>query len=287
MLRAARQARRALPEAARTRACLLASMTPDGAFPDRGGRSDLYYTAFGVQALAALEADLPEEPLRRYLARFGDGGDLDLVHAACLARCWVMLGPPGPPPDVRSGLAAHLRAHQASDGGYGMPGLGVASAGLYAAFLAVGAWEDLGTDVPQAPALARAIRRATAGPSGDGAAAAFWPTPVLAAGVVVLCELGETAPASLAAAMLARRGTDGGFAVGPGLAAADLLSTATALHALAAAGAALDALRADGRRFVLSLRDDGGGFRGSHGDTQADAEFTFYGLLALGCLAET
>ncbi len=65
---------------------------------------------------------------------------------------------------------------------------------------------------------------------------------------------------------------------------ADLLSTFAGLVALVD----LDALATiDGpavRRYVESLAEAGGGFRGGVWDSRADAEYTFYGLGALAIL---
>ena len=65
----------------------------------------------------------------------------------------------------------------------------------------------------------------------------------------------------------------------------DLLSTATALHALAAVGAPLDDLREPCLDFLDSLWDHRGGFHGSWADDALDCEYVFYGLLALGHLS--
>ena len=69
------------------------------------------------------------------------------------------------------------------------------------------------------------------------------------------------------------------------LAIPDLLSTATALFALSLVGA----LPEDGREkhldYLDSLWSTQGGFRGHAGDQIVDCEYTYYGLLSLGCLA--
>src|SRR5215210_8404180 len=64
-------------------------MNGDGGFNDRAGASDLYYTVFGLECLMALRADIPASRVIPYLQMFGEGVGLDLVHLACLARCWA------------------------------------------------------------------------------------------------------------------------------------------------------------------------------------------------------
>jgi len=89
--------------------------------------------------------------------------------------------------------------------------------------------------------------------------------------------------------LLARRHVSGGFAAGPGLETlgmTDLLSTATAIHALATVGARLDDLREAALDYLDSLWRPMGGFCGCGADDVVDCEYTFYGLLAMGHLVQ-
>jgi len=65
----------------------------------------------------------------------------------------------------------------------------------------------------------------------------------------------------------------------------DLLSTATALHALAGLEISVSAVKDKCLDFVDSLWTNEGGFYGHWGDDHLDCEYTFYGLLALGHLS--
>ncbi|NSW95909.1 MAG: hypothetical protein HPY62_14460, partial [Bacteroidales bacterium] len=65
----------------------------------------------------------------------------------------------------------------------------------------------------------------------------------------------------------------------------DLLSTAVSLYALNYADSDLTEIRPDCLTFIDNLFM-GGGFAGTVFDTEPDIEYTFYGLLALGALAE-
>src|SRR5260370_17154115 len=56
----------------------------DGGFCDRDGRSDLYYTVFGIEGSLALQQNLPVDPLHGYVSAFGDGAQLDFVPLPCL-----------------------------------------------------------------------------------------------------------------------------------------------------------------------------------------------------------
>ena len=211
---------------------------------------------------------------------------LDLVHLACLARCWALLGADEPAPDARAAILKHLEAFRSPDGGY-HPTPGADRGTAYAAFLALGAYEDFQTPLPEPAALVRGVRALRT----DGGGYANTPgmpqgsSPATAAAVVVLNELGETVGQDVIGWLAAQMHPDGGWSAMPAAPVADLLSTATAVHALAVAGASLDEARIACLQFVENLWSDEGGFRGHGFDDHLDCEYTFYGLLALGHLA--
>src|SRR5678815_5215522 len=90
MLQVARLAPKVLGEAADLVAGFVRSQqNDDGGFKDRKDQSDLYYTVFGLDALAALQQPVDRERVRRYAESFGDGETLDFVHLCALARCWA------------------------------------------------------------------------------------------------------------------------------------------------------------------------------------------------------
>src|SRR4029079_11876902 len=126
---------------------LRGQLHPDGGFQDRAGASDLYYTVFGMEGLLALRAAPPLTSLRAHLRGFGASEDLDFVHLSCLARGWA-----GLPADVRAAapcreVARRVEAYRSVDGGYAdEPGSEHGS--LYGCFLALGAYQDLGLELP-------------------------------------------------------------------------------------------------------------------------------------------
>jgi prenyltransferase beta subunit len=78
----------------------------------------------------------------------------------------------------------------------------------------------------------------------------------------------------------------GGFLAMPRAPLPDLLSTATSLHALACLETTLsNETRELCLDFLDSLWTAEGGFHGHWADDMLDAEYTFYGLLALGHLS--
>ena len=306
MLQAAGRVLRCRPEAVpRVAAFLRASALPDGGFRNRAGQSDLYYTVFALQALRALRSDQdgvrggspdpprdgvtpgPAAPTELYLRRLADGASLDFVHTACLARCWALIAPRKPDEATRRAILARLETWHSADGGYN-PAPGAAAGTAYANFLALGAYEDFEAAMTDPDGLARSLAslRSADGGCANTPAAARGSTSATAAAIVTLKELGRPVERRAADWLLAQHCPEGGFRAMPAAPIPDLLSTATALHALARAGVSLDDVRQPCREFVEGLWGDGGGFRGHWADDAADCEYTFYGLLALGHLAE-
>src|SRR5439155_14327587 len=123
---------------------LLRQQNEDGGFQDRSGKSDLYYTVFGLDGLLALQAEIPRARIAAYLKSFGDGEGLDFVHLCCLARAWAAISnqarPESGPPATE--MVRRIEAFRARDGGY-HSARGCEFGTAYAAFLAVGAYQDL------------------------------------------------------------------------------------------------------------------------------------------------
>lgn len=258
----------------------------DGGFNDRAGASDLYYTVFGIDGLIALQADLPLESLTAYLRSFGNGESLDPVHLACLARGWGAM-----PPAIRAqapadAILAILEAHRAADGGY-HPSRGAKHGTVYGCFLAWGAYQDLGQEMPEPERILDCLDRLKAADGGysNQDDMPFGLTPATAAAATLLRQLGQRVDPAVPEWLLARCAAEGGFFALPDAPLPDLLSTATALHALAGMHADLDKITEPCLDFVDSLWTNRGSFYGHWGDDQLDCEYTYYGLLALGHLS--
>jgi hypothetical protein len=289
LLRTARLARRPLADTAgEVLRYILGRATPEGAFSDRSGKADLYYTVFGLLVLDALEAPPPPLTFGRYLPSFGDGAGLDFAHLSCLARCWSLApaAGPGTPAEVRRAVLARLAGFRSADGGYA-PETSADRGTAYGCFLGLGAVQDLGAETPDPAGLAACLASLAVAGGGytNEHAIPFGSTPATAAVVTMLADLGRPVPPRAAGWLRDRLAPEGGLVVMPGAPTPDLLSTATGLHALGCAGETLDEKeRAACLGFVLGLLTDGGGFRGHWADDGPDCEYTFYGLLALGRL---
>ncbi len=286
MLQVARLAPKLLGDSADlVRGFLLSQQHPGGGFTDRAGNPDLYYTVFGLEGLLALRADLPITATAAYLTAFGDGRDLDFVHLACLARSWAAL-----PKELRSSVPAdailgHVETYRSGDGGYAVTA-GQADGTLYGCFLALGTYQDLGRSLPDPAGMLTCATRLRAADGGyaNQLDVPQGLTPSTAAAVTLFRTLDGPAHPELAAWLFARCRPEGGFFATPMAPLPDLLSTATALHALSGLHADLDAIREPCLDFLDTLWTAKGAFHGHWADDAIDCEYTYYGLLALGHL---
>lgn len=283
MLQVARLAPQLLGDSADlVRDFLFAQLDAGGGFRGRGERADLYYTVFGLDGLHALGAEVPVSKVAPYLRGFGAGEELDLVHLACLCRAWAALPGAEPEAEHRRRIAERLKTFRTPDGGFAVT-QGADSGTLYGAFIALGAHQDLGLSLDDEGALVAFVEaRAAEGPPDDAADGA---TPVLSALVAVLRHYARPVPSAILDWLEARLHRQGGFLAIPAAPIPDLLSTATALHALVAAERPLDHLCEPCLDYVDTLWTNRGAFHGNWADDDIDCEYTFYGLLALGHLS--
>ncbi len=292
MLQVARLAPKVLgPEAVELVAKFLSSQqNDDGGFKDRKGKSDLYYTVFGLDALAALQQPPGVGRVRAYVESFSDGTSLDFVHLCALARSWTGLGKDSAPIAVQESLIARLATFRARDGGF-HPTPNNPRGTAYGAFLGLAAYQDLGVPLPEPMELVRSLKLLE---TDDGA----WTNEVFgrtrmpvgatnatAAAVTVLRNLNMPINSAVGDWLLAQAHPQGGFLAVPDAPIPDLLSTATALHALAGLGASFEPIKESCLDFVDSLWTNEGAFHGNWADEHLDCEYTCYGLLALGHLS--
>lgn len=255
-----------------------------GAACDRGGKPDLYYTIFALAGAQTMDAPIPFDKTRAWLTTFGDGANLDLVHLGALARCWAVAGNSQ---DVAASILANLEKFRKIDGGYNSDraaNFGTA----YDAFVALGAYEDLGAKPPDVLELIRSLKRL------ETADHAWSNRPdqkignlnATAGAVTLITHLGFPVNFAVGDWLLAQASPQGGFLAIPGAPIPDLLSTATALHALACLERRIpSSIHEKCLDFIDSLWSAEGGFHGHWADDFLDAEYTYYGLIALGHLS--
>lgn len=265
---------------------LRSQLTPAGGFADRAGNPDLYYTVFGLEGLFALRADLPIAQVLGYLKSQGAGEQLDFVHLSCLCRCWA-----GMPKDEHKhiptdAILSKAESFRSADGGYAQEP-GQADGTIYGCFLALGAYQDLGRDLPDVAGVVNCVNRLRAEDGGyaNQLDVPLGLTPSTAAAVTLLRQYHQPIPEGTGDWLLSRHAADGGFFATPMAPMPDLLSTATALHALAGLHVDLEPIREPCLDFIDTLWTSQGGFHGTWADDTLDVEYTYYGLLALGHLS--
>lgn len=293
MLQVARLAPKLLGESAGlVRSFLLNQQNDDGGFKDRVGKSDLYYTVFGLDGLVALQAAQSAKRIDSYLQGFGDGESLDFAHLCCLARCraaWAEFDRSGPaqlPAESGHSILARIERYRSKDGGYN-PIAGSDAGTAYGCFLAFAAYQDLRAKMPEPLRVVQSLKYLEA---RDGAWAnerqvKVGSTNATAAAVTVLRQLNVPIHADVGAWLLAQTHSGGGFKAAPNAPISDLLSTATALHALAGMETSFEQIKESCLDFIDSLWTNEGAFHGNWADDALDGEYTFYGLLALGHLS--
>jgi hypothetical protein len=289
MLQIARVAPKVLGDSADlVRAFFARQFSPEGGAMDRAGTPDLYYTIFALTGLRAMLAEGEianrKSQIANWLRSFGDGAELDFIHLSALARCWAAIGLEDVPADP---LLARIEAHRSRDGGYDAD-TGADHGNAYGCFVALGAYQDLGRELPEPLRMVQCLKFLET-PDGAWANARglkVGSTNATAAAVTLLHQLGVPVNQSVGDWLLAQAHPDGGFLAMPSAPMPDLLSTATALHALSCLEREVPpAIRERCLDFIDTLWNAEGGFHGHWADDHLDAEYTFYGLLALGHLS--
>lgn len=272
---------------------LLRQLNEDGGFRGRSESSDLYYSTFALEALLALDANVPLDRIYGYLRSFGHGNDLDFIHLACLVRSLTNLAE-GSGMDLQTAMSgailANLQRYRSVDGAFATS-VGAEAGSAYACFFALGVYQDLEAQFDVRDPVLECLERLKIPDGGfaNDSSTKLSSTPATAAAVSILHYLQEPIPGASIEWLAGRAHPEGGFtpiAFASDSVIPDLLSTATALHSLRLAGASVDKLREDCLDFLDSLWSREGGFQGSWADDIVDCEYTYYGLLALGHLSE-
>jgi prenyltransferase beta subunit len=292
--------------------------TASGLFPDRRGQPDIYYSFFATAALVALNRKPDVSALQSALREI-DESRLDLIHLGCLLRLRIWcrflslvsmkrlykvlfshsaiyqaagqaMKMVQPSTAETRGLAESLLAYRTADGGFAMK-KGAAASNPYAGFLVWQAFEDAGLKLPQPDALLQSLETCRSADGGYGSAPGLQQgtTPVTAAAALLKARLGKFADPELVRWLQDQRHPKGGYLAGPQAPVPDLLSTGVTLFTLRRLGgdpvtAFSPEDRAATEDFITLHWNDDGGFCGTLADPQSDCEYTFYGLLALGCL---
>lgn len=247
--------------------------TEKGAYVNKQGEEDLYYTSFGWLLESALRVEQDAEQMGRYLAGF-DAERLDLVHYAALVRCRLMQQ------GARSRLAMMWRALQRTpirqlESFESVPNNDLASP--YTQFV----WMSLCEDTRNHYNEVTFNEYATSdGGYANLRGSASMATNATAAALIVMGQ-SEGYDSERVRSLVDMQHPSGGFKASPMAPVPDLLSTATALFVLDCYGVKPTY---DATDFVEAHWLANGGFAATLLDERSDVEYLFYGLLALGTL---
>lgn len=285
---------------------LLSQQNTDGGFGGRGmpsdepgaapeGReSDLYYTAFGIRALAALKSFTADDAARvaQYLrlSRQRQASVIDVVswlYSALMVQAASGIDVlDDADPNWPQELARILEGFRTSDGGYAKTHEG-AIGSTYHSFLVALCFELIGQPIKSPELLVKFIHDRQ---RDDGGFVEIAPmkrsgTNPTAAAIAVLTlhsTIGKHLREDVLAFLKDVRSDEGGFQANSRIPFADTLSTFTGYLTC------LDLQETrllDPRRielFILSLEHPQGGFRAATWDHATDVEYTFYALGTLG-----
>lgn len=278
---------------------LLGRMLPSGAFADREGEEDLYYTAFGLRGLAVLgylEGSTAEKASAWLRSRRDSHASAVDLHAFLQARALVLAAGAADPldgiaPGWEDRVVDYLRSVRAPDGGLGKtPNPPTGS--TYHTFLALLCHQMIDRPPEDSAAIAafldsrrredggyvevKAMRRSGANPTAAGV------------GLEQMLRGGLSGEAleKTTEFLLGLTGFDGGFRANSLIPVSDLLSSFTVGWTLTRLGRGNRLNRPALRRFLESAEDPAGGFGAAAWDGGRDAEYTFYGL-GLAALAHS
>jgi len=266
----------------------------DGGFKDRAGRSDLYYSLFGMLMLRAVEkvekkekgegrkereeirnkegeristVDLVSNSILK-LKEFTNGKSTDKVHGF-IERCCLVL--------LQKELKSNRSSRFISLLSLGRSFLKERSS-INLSYRSFVLFLTLDAVLPISRVINKVAHRMLAHTSHDEHS----PCSEVAAKVFLrkLMNQKDSVEEELLTSFACK---SGGFKAFTHLYHADMLSTAVALYALNYAGADFRVLRPSCLDFI-QFNYSAGAFLSGDGDLTADVEYTFYGLLALGVL---
>jgi hypothetical protein len=236
--------------------------TQSGGFADKAGNADLYYTLFGHYIADALGLKEMLPAIRNYVEEEIWQNNIKGVHLNCAAILSARLGIDK---TIRKPLSKKVRNSIVTQPG---------KQPLYGAFLNLLTCYYL-KDLRNL----NLIRKQLNTPADQNSL----PCPVVSALIVLQHSFNK--PKDDLKKVLFSFYTNGGFRATHAAPVPDLLSTAVSLYALRFTGSDLREIKPDCLEFTDSLFAEGG-FGSNILDHDPDIEYTFYGLLALGSLAD-
>jgi hypothetical protein len=245
------------------RAFVRSRQHPSGGFVDRAGNPDLYYTLFGYYLANALGLNEILAATGKYAENEAGHMKPDGIHLQCAAILIAELS------DDRKLLKALRRQISRNLNRQ------LKKQPEYGAFVTLLTCWHTGDFI----SVLRIMRHLKRLEENDNL-----PSTVIASLVVMLSSFDRPA-GNLINRLIAFSDKNGGFRAVKAAPLPDMLSTAVSLYALRYSGYDLRMIRPECLSFI-DAHYASGGFCSNMLDRDADLEYTFYGLLALGSLAD-
>lgn len=284
----------------------------EGGFKDRSGSADPYYTVFGLTLCYIFDVEIDHSKEYSFLDKWELNNHVDFVHAISLLRCHYLLKVIKLKQSYNKlhkmasssifiqnfagfQIARSLRkkhknlllivtSYKTKNEGFNQEKTNADHASVYANFLAYGLFEDLHF----AREWRKMICASCLSMKLDNGSFVNHPrskegiSSTTAAGLLLMHQE-KLAFAKTEQWLKGIIDKSGGFLAGEQVPIADVLSTATSLLALKVTSENIDTITENAVNFVNLHWDESGGFFGSIADQIPDVEYTFYGLLAVGC----
>ncbi len=259
----------------------------DGGFKGRDGRSDLYYTLFGLECMQALNQTIDYKKLESFLRPFYDNENLDFIHLICLVRSLNKIPQLKDKELKLKTLFNRVSKCRTDDGGYKLSKEDTHTS-IYASFLSYIAHDECKIKFPNIDAMFDSLETSTTKDSAyaDQPGLRNGTTTVTAAVSILLSQYDKLNDDTLINWLQKQYSPHGGFKASPLAPIPDLLSTGTSLFALHTLGIDLSKIKEQTFEFIETVWSDKGGFCGHLFEEEPDTEYTFYGLLSLGILGE-
>jgi len=281
----------------------------DGGFKDRKGDSDLYYTLFGIMLLAGLNIKINNKT-KDYINDFKKIEDFDFIHLTSFINIKKILLISHLPEIAKKLILNNtenkvinllnnnndfnnfikyfnlIENYRSSDNGYNHEIKKSDTGTVYGAYLANMTYESTGLVIKNNDGLIKSILR-NKNKNGSFSNSNNEDTGIAtstAAAISILNDFNYDIDKKSIDWLLSCRSNEGGFLLSPNAPMPDLLSTATSLYTLKKIGYPVDDFKNSTVNFIENLWKENGGFCGDLLEETADCEYTFYGLLSLGCL---
>lgn len=279
MLEALERSQQKMSEEAITKmACFVESqMTDESVFVDKGGKQDLYYTAFGLMLAYILKIKIDAKKTTKWLDQF-ENRPIDLIHYAAYIRCKMLVSliEKG---KVRTVINQIFTQKKSLPQFTSYPQDNIQTP--YSQFILFSLMEDMGMKIKNKVKLKdrlvpyRVINGGYSNTSNGNSAT----SNATAAALSLLGQMGNYKPNSDIEYLQHTQENNGGFKACDIVPIPDILSTATSLFVLNCYKIKPLYQSTD---FIESHWLNSGGFCPTLIDEYSDVEYTFYGLLALG-----